>query len=149
MFVVERLQQQDLSAAKEIHAVQMAAYAQESELIGAKHFPPLNTTLDDILRSNEHFFGITDEGELRAVISLYEMNICSLVVAPNHQRKGLATCLLKFAIEQGHELTVMTSVKNTPALALYAAYGFTEYQRCFKGTGALELVFLRRGSATR
>ncbi len=144
MFVVERLQQQDPSVAKEIHAVQMAAYAQEAELIGAKDFPPLNTTLDDILQSDEHFFGITDEGALLAVISLCEMNICSLVVLPSHQRKGLASCLLRFAIEQGAELTVMTAVKNTPALALYALFGFADYQRCFKGQEALELVFLRR-----
>ncbi|NHQ85034.1 GNAT family N-acetyltransferase [Iodobacter sp. HSC-16F04] len=147
MFVAERLLQRELSVAKEIHAVQMAAYAQEAELIGAKHFPPLNTTLDDILQSHEHFFGIADEGGLLAVISLCEMNICSLVVAPNHQRKGLATCLLRFATEHAEELTVMTSVKNTPALALYAAFGFAEYQRCFKGPEALELVFLRRKPA--
>ncbi|MCX7207100.1 MAG: GNAT family N-acetyltransferase [Proteobacteria bacterium] len=144
MFVVERLQQRDSSVAKEIHAVQMAAYAQEAELIGAKYFPPLNTTFDDILQSDEHFFGIADEGVLLAVISLCEMDICSLVVAPGHQRKGLATCLLSFAIEQSVELTVMTAVKNTPALALYAAFGFAEYQRYFKGSEALELVFLRR-----
>lgn len=149
MFVAERLQQRELSVAKEIHALQMAAYAQEAELIGAQHFPPLNTTLDDILQSNEHFFGIADKGVLLAVISLCEMNICSLVVAPNQQRKGLATCLLKFATEHAEELTVMTSVKNTPALTLYAAFGFAEYQRCFKGPEALELVFLRRKPAGR
>lgn len=144
MFVVERLEPSDLTVAKEIHAVQMAAYAQEAELIAAKYFPPLNTTLDDILQSDEHFFGITDEGVLLAAISLCESNICSLVVAPRHQRKGLASCLLRFVIEQGAELTVMTAVKNTPALALYAGFGFAEFQRCLKGQEALELVFLRR-----
>ncbi|AMC35569.1 GNAT family N-acetyltransferase [Janthinobacterium sp. B9-8] len=144
MLVVERLQQRDPSVAKGIHAVQMAAYAQEAELIGAKHFPPLNTTLDDILQSDEHFFGIADEGVLLAVISLCEMNICSLVVAPGYQRKGLASCLLRFVIGQGAESTVTTAAKNKPALTLYAAFGFAEYQRCFKGPEALELVFLRR-----
>ncbi|MBY0445594.1 MAG: GNAT family N-acetyltransferase [Burkholderiales bacterium] len=144
MLLVERLQQQHPSVAQRIYSVQIAAYAQEAELISAKHFPPLNTTVDDILQSNEHFFGITVKGVLLAVISLCEMNICSLVVAPGHQRKGLATCLLRFAIEQSVELTVMTAVKNTPALALYDAFGFAEYQRCFKGSEALELVFLRR-----
>lgn len=137
--------------AQHIHAVHMAAYQQEAHLLGfadARDFPPLQQTVDGILRSSERFIVAVDYGNIVGVISIEppvahddadgaprwagealateEAHIASLTVMPTHQRRGIARRLLAAAIaaHAGKAITVSTSALNQPALALYAQLGF-------------------------
>jgi len=149
---VQPLNHRERAVAQGIHAVQMAAYAQEARLLGAKHFPPLERTVEDIQASDETFFGVLEEGEIIGALSVWPdeepgaMNIASLVVAPHRQHQGIGRLLLAAALEQWRHavLTVSTAAKNAPALSLYAKFGFKEYRRKSLGPEAVELVKLRR-----
>jgi GNAT superfamily N-acetyltransferase len=149
---VQSLNHRERAVAEGIHAVQMAAYAQEARLLGAKHFPPLERTVEDIQASDEAFFGVLEEGRIIGALSVWPdeepgaMNISSLVVAPHRQHQGIGRLLLAAALEQWRHvvLTVSTVAKNAPALSLYAKFGFKEYRRRSLGAEAVELVKLRR-----
>jgi GNAT superfamily N-acetyltransferase len=121
--------------AAEIHRVMMAAYQVEAGLLGVSDFFPLRRTLAQILAAENLFFGVSIENCLAAVAEIEAeadpVNIASLVVAPDHFRKGLAMALLQSVITlyQDHDLTVSTGIRNRPALNLYEKLGFREYRR--------------------
>ena len=59
------------------------------------------------------------------------MEICRLVVHPNHFRKGIARSLVGYVIEnvaKGKKTTVSTGAKNIPAKKLYSMFGFIAVQ---------------------
>ena len=149
---IESLAHRDARVAAHIHAVQIAAYAQEAELLGVIDFPPLKRMPADIQIAEERFIGAFIEETLVGSLSTQraeqpeELNIASLVVAPEHQRKGIGRLLLSSALHEcgEHVVTVSTGARNTPALALYAEFGFAECRRCKVGPEGLELVKLRR-----
>ncbi|TVQ58873.1 MAG: N-acetyltransferase [Phycisphaerales bacterium] len=149
---VQDADHRDPGVARAIHAVQMAAYAQEAALLGARDFPPLRRTVDDIRRGAERFLVAVDEGAIVGALGLAPddelrtLNIDSLVVAPERQREGVGRALVAAAIDRhaAAPLSVSTGVKNLPALALYAGFGFTESHRAFKGEDPIEVVTLRR-----
>jgi ribosomal protein S18 acetylase RimI-like enzyme len=149
---VQSLNHRERAVAEGIHTVQMAAYAQEARLLGAKHFPPLERTVEDIQASDEAFFGVLEDRQIIGALSVWPdeepgaMNISSLVVAPHRQHQGIGRLLLTAALEQWRHavLTVSTAAKNVPALSLYAKFGFKEYRRKSLGAEAGELVKLRR-----
>ena len=151
---VLRLDQSSDSVARAIHAVQIAAYTQEAALLGAREFPPLYRTVQDIARSGETYCGVYEDQCLVGALGFSSgsrgigLNIDSLVVLPGHQRRGVAHALMtEFVAQHGAEnLTVQTGAKNAPALALYAGFGFKEFARCMLGEEQLELVQLRRES---
>jgi len=124
-------------------------------LLGARDFPPLHRTVQDIAQSNETYVGVYEGQCLVGVLGFSPgsggigLNIDSLVVSPGHQRRGVARALLAEFVAQHRtrELTVQTGAKNAPALALYASFGFKEFKRCLLGEEQLELVQLRRESA--
>ena len=138
--------------ARQIHAVQMSAYAQEAKLLGAIYFPPLSRTVDDIRNCQETFFAAFISNQLVGAISTLPdpegmgTNIATLVVAPSMQRKGIAKLLIQEVLSQcdSASLTVQTGVKNVPALNLYYQHGFIEVRRWLVGHEPLELVKLRR-----
>lgn len=152
---VVRLDQSDDSVARAIHAVQLAAYTQEAVLLGVQNFPPLDRTVQDIARSGETYLGVYEGQGLAGALGFssgprgFGLSIDSLVVSPGYQRRGVARALLsEFVTQHGtQELTVQTGAKNTPALALYAGFGFKEFKRCSLAEVQLELVQLRRESA--
>ena len=89
------------SIARDIHAVQMSAYAQEAKLLGVIDFPPLSCTVDDIRTSHEEFLVAYCGDQLVGSISVQSArgqkvskSICWLVVAPAFQRRGIAKQLL-------------------------------------------------------
>jgi len=139
-------------AARRIHTVQMLAYRQEAKLLGAIYFPPLERTVCDIQASTEEFCCAYCDEELVAALSTWPdreghgVNIASLVVHPEFQRRGIGRKLVSSAVAKhgAVALTVQTGAKNIPALALYALYGFNEYRRWLVGSEPLELVKLRR-----
>jgi ribosomal protein S18 acetylase RimI-like enzyme len=148
-FVVKPLEPRVLSTARQIHALQIAAYTQEAALLEVEHFPPLERGVGDVLASDEIFLGAVKNEELIGCIA-YEIQpdgwlISSLVVSPQHQRLGIARALLKAVLElaRGHQLEVATGAKNTPALALYRSVGFLEYNRFVIAKDNLEIVQLR------
>lgn len=148
---IQNLNQGEQEVAWAIHTVQMAAYAKEAKLLEALHFPPLQRTVVDIQSSPDRFFGAILDGAIVGVLSLESdeetesVDITSLVVAPKHQRQGIGKFLLSTVLAdyKNTEITVSTAVKNAPALALYAKFGFVGYQRCMVGSEEpLELIKL-------
>lgn len=122
-------------AAAEIHRIMMAAYEIEAGLLGVSDFFPLRRTIAQILTARSLFFGALVDDHLAAVAEIEAeatpVNIASLVVAPDHFRKGLATTLLLFILNRyrDQDLTVSTGVLNRPALLLYEKLGFREHRR--------------------
>jgi ribosomal protein S18 acetylase RimI-like enzyme len=130
----------------------MLAYAQESQLLGATYFPPLDCTVEDLQRSTEAFLAAFNGGNMVGAVSTRPddegqgVNIASLVVNPQFQRQGIGRLLMAAVLAEhdGMELTVQTGAENLPALALYAQSGFVEVRRWFVGHEPLELVKLHR-----
>ena len=149
---VEQVDHRSAASAEQIHRVQMLAYAQEAQLLGAIDFPPLRTTVDDIRTCEEDFFAAIMDDELVGAVSVQPdseglgTNIASLVVLPSFQRRGIGRSLMAEVLSRygGEILTVQTGAQNGPALSLYAQSGFVELRRWFVGREPLELVKLYR-----
>jgi ribosomal protein S18 acetylase RimI-like enzyme len=156
MFRITPIDHRVMSIAGQLHAIQMAAYQQEAALLGATDFPPLQCTVADIRDSTESFLGAFIEDELVGAVSTWPdrddhgTNIASLVVCPEHQRKGIGKALLGKIVAQhaNTDLTVQTAANNAPAIALYYRFGFMELRRWRVGREQLELVKLRRLAST-
>ena len=141
-----------IDIAQQIHAVQMLAYAQEAKLLCAEYFPPLHRTVHDIQTMNERFIAAFIGDKLAGAVSVCPdeeglgMNISSLVVAPQFQRRGIARALMSYALSEHGcgNVTVQTGARNAPALSLYSRLRFVEIRRWFVGREPLELVKLLR-----
>ena len=149
---IECVDHSDLSIARQLHAVQMLAYTQEAQLLGAIYFPPLERTVEEVRAAQESFLAAFIGNELVGAASVWPdpegigVNVASLVVSPQFQHQGIGTALIAsvLAAHAAGELTVQTGVKNLPALSVYARAGFVEFRRWFVGREPLELVKLRR-----
>ena len=145
------LNHRDLTIARQIHAIRQFAYAQEARLLQVSQFPPLDITAEDIQQSRESFLGAISAGLLVGSVStepspeLDQVLISSLVVHPDHQRRGIARALMIEVLrdEAPQVFTVSTGVKNQPALALYRSLGFEEYRFSTVGPEKLQIVTLR------
>ena len=148
----QHVDHRDLKMAEKIHAVQMAAYRQEAELLGVKDFPPLAVSLRDIQALPETFLAAFAGAEIIGAISTAPdedgggQSIESLVVKPCRQRQGVARMLMQAVVAEygAAPMAVQTAAKNLPVLALYAKFGFVEFKRWCVGAEKLELVRLRR-----
>src|SRR4051812_10379235 len=89
------------SIAAGIHAVQMRAYAQEAALLGARDFPPLRRRIEDVAGDAQCYFGACAGHEVVGALGCVwlagecldansTLDIVSLVVAPDWQRRGIA-----------------------------------------------------------
>jgi ribosomal protein S18 acetylase RimI-like enzyme len=149
-FGVAAMDHRVLADAQRLHALQMAAYAQEAALLGARSIPPLERTVLDIQSGCETYLAAFEHSTLIGALGLEqdsgEIHIASLVVAPTWQRQGVARALMRALLAQhgAQNLTVQTAARNLPALALYAQFGFIETQRWLVGPEPLELVKLQR-----
>ncbi|MFD1824359.1 MULTISPECIES: GNAT family N-acetyltransferase [Mumia] len=121
----------DEDVAREVLAVQRAAYAIEAELIGFTELPMLHETLDELRASKESFLGAYEGGRLVGAVSWDVLedgtvDVFRLVVAPTAHRRGVASFLLETlaAWEPTRRTIVSTGSANAPALALYAQHGF-------------------------
>jgi ribosomal protein S18 acetylase RimI-like enzyme len=133
-----------------VHYVQQLAYAQEAELLGVSHFPPLERTVEDLMQGAANYLGAFANGLVVGTISVERTEakscIASLVVAPASQRQRIASGLLQNVIAAygSNHLFVQTAARNGRALALYQRFGFSEVNRWCVGPEILELVELRR-----
>jgi ribosomal protein S18 acetylase RimI-like enzyme len=149
-FTIALLAHRSPEEAQRIHAIQMAAYRLEADLLGVKHFPPLERSVEDIQGSTEEFWGAREGEELVGVMGLERFNadeilIGSLTVAPAHHRRGVGRALVLSALDARGScaMVVSTGAKNEPALRLYKQLGFIEHRRRFVGLEPVEVVELR------
>jgi len=151
----QHVDHRDLKVAERIHAVQMAAYRQEAELLGVKDFPPLAVSVRDIQELPETFLVAFAGTETIGAISTAPdedvggHSIESLVVMPCWQRQGVARILMEAVVAEygAAPMAVQTAAKNLPVLSLYGKFGFVEFKRWCVGAEQLELVRLRRPPA--
>lgn len=156
-FPITTLNHEDRAIADAIHAVLISAYSQEAALLGARDFPPLKPTVKEIRSSPTRFMGAQIDGAIVGVVEI-EVNkspetvrISSLVVAPEHQRRGIGTSLAEAALASypGAAVKVSTGARNAPALELYAKLGFTVCEHRSVGSEAVEIVCLFRPSSAK
>ncbi len=154
---IEAVDHSDVAIARQLHAVQMVAYAQEARLLGAIYFPPLERTVEEVRTGAEAYLAAFIGADLAGAIGIgpdpegLGMTIASLVVAPRFQRRGIGAALTAtvIAAHGSGEISVQTGAKNFPALALYAQAGFVELRRWLVGREPLELVRMRRAPTDR
>ncbi len=61
---IELVDHSELSIARQLHAVQMMAYAQEAKLLGTIYFPPLERTAEGVRAARESFLAAFIGNEL-------------------------------------------------------------------------------------
>ena len=147
---IETLDHGDPEMAARIASLQRAAYALEGALLGAAHFPPAHVTAVDIATSPGQYLGAMRDGELLGVIAVEPVApagilIGALTVAPGHHRRGIGRALVGHVVSHwtAGPVVVSTGSANTPALALYRAFGFVEGVRREAGAERIPVVELR------
>ncbi|PKG23436.1 GNAT family N-acetyltransferase [Niallia nealsonii] len=137
-----------IETAKEIIAVQTAAYLVEANIINYKDLPPLKENIYDIMNAEEVFLGLYQNERLGALLSYNEtdssIEICRLVVLPSLFGKGFASKLLVSLLNSSSkQFFVHTAAKNVPAIQLYKKFGFI-IKKTFKVESELEIVKLEK-----
>jgi len=132
--MIKKLNHTSATTANMIYEVFQVSYRIEATLLNADYFPPLQITAEAIQKRETSFFGFWKADKLAAVIELDELksisttDICSLVVAPDYFRQGIALALLTFAVSYypSSSIIVETGALNVPAITLYKRFGFKE-----------------------
>lgn len=130
--MIIRLDNKNEKTALQIVELQKASYKVEADLIGFDKLPPLLETTEDIISSEEIFYGYYAGDTLAGLISYKLSNttldIHRLAVHPDYFHKGIAKQLVAFveSIEGLSDIVVCTGLKNTPAVKLYNKLGFLE-----------------------
>ena len=145
--MIIKLNHKSDDVAAEIHSLFQAAYLVEAKTININplDFPPLKRTINDILNSSTSFYGIRKKKVLIALIEVDTSNdsihIDSLVIHPNHFRKGLGSQLVGFITQSTNQkhITVETAVKNKAATQHYQKLGFIKTKQWVVKEG-LEMV---------
>lgn len=123
------------SNAHAIHEVFQLSYRVEKDILQLEHFPPLNRTVDDILCSETHFYGISpveisSENPFCGICELSReenaLSIDSFTVHPDYFRRGAGTALMRFIIQlfNNETIHVSTAIDNIPAVNFYKKIGF-------------------------
>jgi ribosomal protein S18 acetylase RimI-like enzyme len=101
-------------------------------LINFMQIPPLLENTEDILNSEETYYGYFVEQDLGGIISYIidkdVLDICKVAVYPDFFKRGIATALIRL-VEQTEgikSMIVSTGLKNDPAVKLYTSLGFVE-----------------------
>ena len=129
--MIQIVNHKDEIVAENILSIQLPAYKVEADLIGFGGIPQLLDTVEDIKDSEELFLGRLDGSNLVGFLS-YKVtdeliDICRLVVDPNHFRKGIASELLNYLLTvkaNEKKVVVSTGAKNVPAITLYEKHNF-------------------------
>ena len=132
--MIQLINHRDAKVAESILSIQLPAYKVEADLIGFNGIPQLLDSVENIKNSRELFLGKLVGSELVGFISYEDtaelIDICRLVVDPNHFRKGIASELLNnlltvYANEK--KVVVLTGAKNIPAITLYERSNFKKF----------------------
>lgn len=134
--MIQLLDNKNRITAEQIIKLQKASYIVEAELIGFMQIPPLLELPEDILNSEETYYGYFEEENLGGIISCTidkgVLDICKVAVHPDFFKRGIATQLIKL-VEQTEgirSIIVSTGLKNEPAVKLYTSLGFVETYVC-------------------
>lgn len=120
----------DERLARDLLAVQRAAYAVEARLIGDSRIPPLHEDLEDLRALPVSWFGAYLGTDLIGAAAWSEstdrVEIHRLVIRPDLHRQGVGSSLLRRTLECAgpRTTTVATGRDNQPAGALYTRFGF-------------------------
>jgi ribosomal protein S18 acetylase RimI-like enzyme len=123
------------ATARAVLQLQQLAYRVEAELIGSDGIPPLWEKLEELRTCGEEFLGAHVKGHLVGAISWRfsadTVDIHRLVVHPAHFRHGIATSLVRGALESeptAKRAIAQTGAQNAPAAALYLREGFEQIE---------------------
>ncbi|MGY1812667.1 GNAT family N-acetyltransferase [Blastococcus sp. SYSU D00820] len=120
----------DEALARELLALQHAAYAVEAALIGDDRIPPLAEDLDGLRAAPLRWLGARSGGRLTGALAWSEdggaLDLERLVVDPGRARQGIGRALVTELLGRGgsRPVVVATGRDNTPARALYEGLGF-------------------------
>ncbi|QUG43537.1 GNAT family N-acetyltransferase [Psychrobacillus sp. INOP01] len=133
--MIQLVNNEDAKVAESILSIQLPAYKVEADLIGFDGIPQLLDTVKDIRKSRELFLGKLDGSKMMGFISYEDtdelIDICRLVVDPNHFRKGIASELLTYLLNvkaSEKKVVVSTGAKNIPAITLYERHNFKKLE---------------------
>jgi ribosomal protein S18 acetylase RimI-like enzyme len=132
---IELLDHHSEAVAIEIYDVFQLSYQVEANIVGVEDFPPLRRSESDIQLSRSQFLGLWITADLAALVeyrlSEDHLSIDSLVVHPQYFRRGFASQLLQWLLDniQCQTADVETAAANDPAIALYEKLGFAESNR--------------------
>lgn len=148
--MIKLLDNKNIKIAEQIMKLQKESYSVEAELIGYMQIPPLLELLEDILNSEEKFYGYFVEHDLGGIISYTIekgiLDICKVAVHPDFFKRGIATQLIRL-VEQTEgikSIIVSTGLKNEPAVKLYTSLGFVETNVCEVEQGLLIINFEKK-----
>ncbi len=149
-YAVTAVDPSDLATMQQIHAVQLAAYIVESQLIEYPALPPLAETVADLCGADETFLVCWLDGAVVGATSFVRLDngvdIIRLVVNPPYFGQGIGSRLLA-AVEtqcpQGAVISVSTAARNHPAIGLYEKRGY-RIRRHEQLADGLRLVHLQK-----
>jgi ribosomal protein S18 acetylase RimI-like enzyme len=148
--LIQLLDNKNSVAAEQIVKLQKASYKVEAELIGFMQIPPLLELPEDILNSEETYYGYFVEGNLGGIISYTidkgVLDICKVAVHPDFFKRGIATKLIKLVeqVDGIKSIIVSTGLKNEPAVKLYTSLGFVETHVCEVAQGVHIIHFEKK-----
>jgi len=130
--LITLLNNKNQDMAEDIVRLQKASYKVEAELIGYMQIPPLLEVSEDIMESQETYYGYFVDGDLAGIISYIiedgVLDICKVAVHPDYFKKGIARQLLQLTEKMDgiNKITVSTGKANRPAVNLYLSQGFVK-----------------------
>jgi ribosomal protein S18 acetylase RimI-like enzyme len=148
--MIKVLDHTDLRIAEDIVRIQRASYIVEAKLIDFMQIPPLLELPQDIIGSEETYYGYYVEDVLAGIISYTIekdfLDICKVAIHPDFFKRGIATQLIRF-VEQAEgikNIIVSTGLKNSPAVNLYTSLGFVKTHECEVAQGVFIVKFEKK-----
>ncbi|MGI6047244.1 MAG: GNAT family N-acetyltransferase [Petrimonas sp.] len=146
--MLQKLNNSQPAVAEKIRNVFQASYAVEAEILKAKDFPPLKRPIEKYIDTDTEFYGYSLGNEIVAVAELRFhpdfIHIQSLVVHPDHFRKGIASQMMNFILDSFTDcprFMVETGMDNKPACDLYKKFGFYEIHQWDTDHGVRKIRF--------
>jgi ribosomal protein S18 acetylase RimI-like enzyme len=112
---------------------------------------PKGTEKDDYEPISEHFMAVNEAGEVVGAVKLYEKapgigHLSHLVVAPEHQHKGIGRMLLQHVEQRAREKGFKTlgAMSRLTATAYFEKYGFRIAALPTIHLGTIHLVWMEK-----